>query len=260
MRIPYQATIALQKRDLTLSDTYGIWLEMKLHLEKIITAKATNVGLDVMMLEKFESRYNDIFDHPAMKAAIFLDPRYRQGLNQDDIIAAKEFIIQTQQRLNFFKNRHLRENDISNTANELSDDSNDSISISFDAQAAISGFLGHNDENIDSQNITLGPSDIEAALDLFNPRVIPIKESILKFWAQDDGDYDELRDVAAAIFAIPPTETHVERDFSALKFIFSDRRNGLSDETLENILCIYLNKEMYLTVNKKQIQKMEESL
>lgn len=93
LRISYQATIALQKRDLTLSDTYGIWLEMKLHLKKIIEVKATNVGLDVMMLEKLESRYNDIFYHPAMKAAIFLDPRYRQSLtqNQDDIIAAKEF-------------------------------------------------------------------------------------------------------------------------------------------------------------------------
>lgn len=162
--------------------------------------------------------------------------------------------------MNFFKNRNLCANDITNTANELSDDSNDSIGISFDAQAAINGYLGHNDRNIANQNIDLGPSDIEAALDLFNPPVIPIKESVLQFWARDDEAYDELRDVAAAIYAIPPTETHVERDFSALKFIFSDRRSRLSDETLENILCIYLNKEMYLSVNEKQIRKLEESL
>lgn len=31
--IPYRATIALQSRELTLSDVFGIWLKMELHLK-----------------------------------------------------------------------------------------------------------------------------------------------------------------------------------------------------------------------------------
>lgn len=265
LQIPYKATIELQKHDLALSDVYGIWLEMKLHLEKIISSKIINSGFDKIMLNELESKYDDIFNHPAMKAAIFLDPRFRQKFIQkdDDVYDAKEFIIEIQQRLNYFKNRNRPANDIANDVNEFSDDSNDSIGIIFDAQSAISSYLGHNNQNsqnVGHQNITLGRSDIEAALDLFNPPVLPIKESVLTFWGKQDDEYDELREIAAVIYAIPPTEAHVERDFSALKFILSDRRGSLSNEKLENILCLYLNKELYLGVNEKQIEKLVESL
>lgn len=36
LKIPYEAMISLQSRKLTLSDTFGKWLEVKLHLKKVL--------------------------------------------------------------------------------------------------------------------------------------------------------------------------------------------------------------------------------
>lgn len=254
LKIPYNATIALQKRKLTLSDTFGIFLEVKLHLKQVIQAKVSQVGLDLKLLAGLNNRYDAIFDHPAMKAAVYLDPRYRSAIiqNRELVHTAKEFVVQIQQRLNYLKNQNPPTND----ANEVSGDSNDSIGLRFDAQTAVNEYLGQNiDQNIDLD----GMSDFEVALDSFNPPSLAIKESILEFWHKSD-DYDSLRGVANAIFAIPPTETEVERDFSHLKFIFSDLRSSLSKRTLEDILCIHLNKEIYLKVNQKELEKLEQTI
>lgn len=218
LKIPYDATLALQNRKLTLSDTYGIWLEAKLPLTQLIGAKKSKSELDINLLKGLTDRNEHIFDHPAMKAALYLDPRYRYAVTRSPqlIDEAKEFIMKIQRRLNYFKNQALIENNV----NEMSSDSNDSIGIEFDAQAAINNYLNYSTTN---QNISSNAvSDLEMELESFDPPKLEIKDSILEYWHKSDDD-NSLRDVANAIFSIPPTETQVERDFSALKFI----RNSL---------------------------------
>lgn len=39
LRIPYRATISLQKQSLCLSDVFGIWLKMQLHLNACLKQK-----------------------------------------------------------------------------------------------------------------------------------------------------------------------------------------------------------------------------
>lgn len=251
LKIPYEATLELQSRKLTLSDTFGIWLQVKLHLKKVIDAKVSKVGLDVKLLEGMNSRNNHIFDHPAMKAALYLDPRYRSEVTKNpfDVNDAKEFIIQLKQRLDHCKGQVATNESIADEG-----DSDESIGIQFDAEAAINDYLGIN------QTFGLGTmSNFEADLDTFDPPILSIRKSVLEYW-NEPNDYDSLRDVANALCAIPPTETEVERDFSALKFIFSDHRGSLSNKTLENILCIHLNKDIYLDVNEKEIKKLEKTL
>lgn len=252
LKIPYNATISLQRRDFTLSDTFGIWIGVKLHLKKVVDAKISKTKLDITMLNKLDSRNECIFEHPAMKAAIYLDPRYRRVVTQSQtsVDAAKVFLLSLHRRLEFLKNRSA--NEIA-TETDLSGDLNDSFGIEFDREAAMNEFLGHTSQNIKSQSC----SDFEAELDLFDPPVMGINDSVLEFWTNNNTDV-MLRDVALAVYAIPPTETEVERDFSALKFIFSDLRSGLSNKTLENILCIHLNKDIYLTVNEREINKLQK--
>lgn len=250
LKIPYEATLKLQNRRLILSDTFGIWTEAKLHLKQVINAKTSNLGLDVKLLEEIIKRNDDIFDHPAMKAALYLDPRFRNAVtrNSANVDEANVFIKQIKQRLDRCKNQIE-----ANESIEADADSDDSIGIRFDAEAAMSDYLGTNQTNLRSI------MDFETAVETFDPPELGIKESVLEYWNGPNG-YESLRDVANVIFAIPPAETEVERDFSALKFIFSDLRSRLSNQTLEDILCIHLNKDIYLKVNEKEIRKLEETL
>ena len=51
----------------------------------------------------------------------------------------------------------------------------------------------------------------------------------------------ELRDVALLLTARPPTQVSVERLFSALKILKSDRRNRLKDKMLNAMLLLRAN-------------------
>lgn len=216
----------------------------------MVDSKLSKAGLDQKLLEGLNGRSNDLFDHPAMKAALYLDPRYRYAIIQNSfqVDEAKEFIIQMKQRLDYCKNR-ITTNE--STTTDINAD--DEIDIEFNVEDAMNDYFGFSQPELNNK------SDFEATIDTFCPPNLGIRESVLAYW-NGPHEYDLLRDVANAIYAIPPTETQVERDFSALKFIFSDLRSRLSDKNLEDILCIHLNKEIYLEVNEIEIRNLEESL
>lgn len=251
LKIPYDATIDLQKRDLTLSDTYCIHLKMKLHLKDLIESKRCKTGLETLLLSKIQDRHDDVFDHPAMRAALYLDPRFRHVVTRtdEDTNDAINFIVALDARLNSFKNQSVLPID----ANDLSDYSNPDLdfTFNFNEEQAFDEFIQPNSLSIQNDR----SNDFRKKLEEFNPPKLTYKSSVLEFWLNQSDD--ELREVALALYSIPPTETEVERDFSALKFIFSDLRSGLSNETLEDIICIYLNKKIYLQINEEQIKNVK---
>lgn len=57
--------------------------------------------------------------------------------------------------------------------------------------------------------------------------------------------HPELSAVASVVLAVPATQSMVERAFSALGLVLSPHHSTLSEETLENILLIKLNKEVF---------------
>lgn len=247
LRIPYHGTVKLQGRDLTLSDTYGIWLEIRLRLAKITNS---STGLAEALLTKFDSRFDTIYSNPAMKAAIFLDPRYRMGImrNQRDVDEAKEFIMEMHRRVNYLKRK---QHDTEQQANENQDaDTSDEFNI----QAEIAQYWLNQNNSPSNTNV----SDFESCLDTFDPPNMLINESVLEYWCSNKCD-SQLQEVAKAIFSISPCETQCERDFSSLKRILSDLRFNLLPETLESILTINLNKDIYLEVNSKQVEEMRKN-
>lgn len=249
LSIPYNATINLQKRDLTLSDTYGIWLELKLRLQRTIDNRTSKTGLAAIMLQKFYDRFNDIYKNPAMLAAIFLDPRYRFGIIRDPFLVeeAKNFIKDMHRRLNFLKGAEKQ------TATQTNHNNSNDDFEHFDVQSEMNRYWD-TQESSSSSNQHL--NDFDDALDAFDPPKLLIKDNLFDFWdntSSNDPSHIVLREVAMAIFSISPTEVQTERDFSALKRILSDLRANLSHETLENILTIHLNKELYLQIIDEQI-------
>lgn len=53
----------------------------------------------------------------------------------------------------------------------------------------------------------------------------------------------ELYKLATVIHSVPPTQTSVERAFSAMALILNPLKTRLSDKNLENMLLIRLNRE-----------------
>lgn len=253
--IPYKATIALQDRKPTLSDTFGIWLDVKLHLQKVIDSKISKTALDAKLLDAFNNRYDAIFNNPIMKSAIYLDPRFRKEIirNENATEIAKNTIIDIKNRLQFLnRDESLITHETSKNSANLSSD--DSFGVNFDSQSAMNSYL-------DNQQITdLNHIDyFEAVLNDFDPPSLNFNESIIEYWNSDNG-YDVLRDVALAILSVPPTEVQVERDFSKLKFILSDLRATLSTKNLQDILTTNLNQDAYNQVNAKQLEELKKSL
>lgn len=64
-------------------------------------------------------------------------------------------------------------------------------------------------------------------------------------WLARKHSHPELYEVAMAILSGPSSQVSVERAFSALALVLSDLRTGLSDESLQDILMIKLNKEVF---------------
>lgn len=251
LAIAYNATIELQRRDLSLSDAYGSWLKMELHL-KNKQKRTSKTSLESKLLAALEQRkkHHKIFENPLMKAALYLDPRFRQQItrSQEDVNEAKEILLSVSRRLTA-----LSEDKPTEDMNQ-STESNNSSNDSFDAQKAFDQYLNRT-VNVES----VVHNDFELSLDLFDPPPMPIDASILNYWhtTYDKQDSKMLFDVAMVILAIPPTEVDIERDFSTLRFILSDLRTSLSAQTLENILTINLNRTLYLEINEKDVSELE---
>lgn len=68
---------------------------------------------------------------------------------------------------------------------------------------------------------------------------------------------DELYELACIIFAIPPTQASLERNFSALKYMFTDNRYNLAGDLLESLLLVHLNRNYFLVIMAKDIEILE---
>lgn len=62
LKVPYEATIALQKQTLTLSDAYQIWLKMTLHLKALFSRRSFSTDFPKLLLIALQSREDAIFN------------------------------------------------------------------------------------------------------------------------------------------------------------------------------------------------------
>lgn len=99
--------------------------------------------------------------------------------------------------------------------------------------------------------------DIGEAIDLFQPEFMPVDKSVLEYW--ETQKQTPLYDLAMAVYSIPPTQVQIERDFSSLGHIFTERRYRLSQERLEQILLIYFNKDLFYVVKNEELSNILKS-
>lgn len=252
LQIPYKATIALQKPDLTLSDTFGIWLKMKIHLKSPIMQRLFKSNFATCVIDALNSRQQIIFNNSAMLGAIYLDPRWEILHDSDLVEKATQMLTNLWHRLNNFRPEIANRS----TINVSTESPGCNISIEFENPKMLDEYLSRTNHSRDMQPIAdhRGLS-IEQELEMFQPEKLSSDASVISFWRSIKEQNHHLYEIATVIYAIPPAETQIERDFSLLEFIFNQRRQRLCSEMIEAILTINLNSEIFFEVKKEKIMK-----
>lgn len=81
---------------------------------------------------------------------------------------------------------------------------------------------------------------------------------LIDYWNSVKSELKQLYELAKCIYAIPPTEVEIERDFSQLNFIYTQRRhNNLSEKNLTEILLIHLNEDLFFIVKEEELLKLK---
>lgn len=277
LQVPYKATVALQNHRITLSDAYGIWLKIDIHLSMLCNKKSYKTHLAKYILECYRERKNVIFDNPAMVCALYMDPRFRGEIshNQEKSDLAKRLLLNLWHRIQAVEAQGTLESPenqtivVDESTENCSGGSSDlNMSIDFDNSVLLNNYLTRNQFSMQEFGTTRSESaersvrrndcdNMEMQIELFDPPHLDSEENILNYWAGERDEHEKLHQLAMVVFAIPPTEVQIERDFSSLEHIFSNRRYNLAPNLVDDILLIHLNKDLFFIVVEEELSRFE---
>lgn len=242
LRIPYDATIALQSPFITLSEVYGIWTKMTLRLGACAAKNVFKTGLSQKLIAALNAKKESIFNTPEMEGCLFLDPRFRTVIlnNRDKYDRAKEFLLSLWSRINSLPQSNASKNMSSNGSSEFH--------VSFDEQAELNRLMSQGECSTNQQNQNF---PIEDTIQLFQPPLLPSENSVIEFW--ETQKQSPLYNLAMAVLSIPPTQVKIEQNFSSVGHVFTERRFKLSEERLKDILLINLNKDVFKLVKEERL-------
>lgn len=238
--IPFEVTTALETANLTMSDLFGALLQMEIKLEQMQKKQNQQTNLADILFAKFSDRKKKLIENPAMKCAIFLDPRYNYELTPNETKVAKY----TLDNLYVTWKQKVERTETLVSSKEDPFEEYQKAKRKRSAVAAI--------ESTDPNNLTILMEKYEASLPELH-----YKESILKYWENCKEDHPVLYQLACIINTIAPTQVTVERAFSILGLVYTNRRTSLAPDLLEHILIIKLNKEMVPSINVRDLQNSE---
>jgi hypothetical protein len=219
-------TTKLQAEKLSIPDLVGNWVYAMHQLE----------GMDVVqakqLRELVKKRESSVLGNRLVILGTFLDLKTRRLLSEDDLREAKKNLILLHNKKEAQSGGPAQEQ-LPNTSpapEDLSD---------FDS------FFGSFHEPTDETSALSQSSALNDEIHLYeklkwNPRMA---QTTMEFWKSKVGELPLLSSLAMDIMAVPPTEVSVERLFSHLKIVLTDRRNRLSSNLVESILFLRLNKK-----------------
>lgn len=211
----------LQKESSTLSDFFGYWICMKISL-----ANKSEI-FSINLLEQMNSRHDVLINNPALIAGVYLDPRYQRALTGQTELAIETLLSIHRKMKNLVSVQEVEgaNNESAESLNELE-----------------ANFLLYMD-NCSGIACQRDTQNIEMQIRNFDVKE-PIKSSVLEFWQKRKEQSPELYELASVVMAIPPTQSTVERSFSALGLILTSRRTNIGNEILEDILLVRFNSHM----------------
>lgn len=220
----------LQAINCTLSDFFGYWISIRLNMEK------RDHPLKHLILTEMEKYKFSLLQNSVLVAAIYLDPRYQRVLSAGEKILACTLL----------KNIYIKYQMINTNENQPQNKSVSNIndSDSFDDMLAyLNSFPNEPEESGQMDRIHVDEVD-DIIRSFEGKRESSMHISPLEYWEKHKTEMPILYELSQAIFAVPLTQSSVERTFSALPVILTAKRTRISDECLQNILLLKNNQNI----------------
>lgn len=263
LHVLYLTTVVLQNNDFTLSDFYGCLKLIDLKLNQIIEEPRRKLtGLARKLQQSMKKRMTKVIENPLMVCALFLDPRYKFSIDSDPekVSLAKLHIGHIWERIKMVKFGGVEQEPETPELN-VTPENMDKYFAELDM---------HLNESTGIRASSTGASscDRNVIVDAINKYEVSVmgarmksSESVHLFWESKKEEFgSELYEIASVLFAVPPTQASVERNFSALKYMFTDYRYNLNQDLLEALLLIHLNRDYFGIVKNNEIEKTMYSL
>lgn len=217
-------TKCIQSEQLTAGDFYGLWLKCVLDTDKIDSPFAKR------LVQCMKARQHTLFENDAFVAAVFVDPRYRLFLTDNQAEMAKLHLCRT---WDMIQNLSAAPNTDSvaerSSSSSEDDDEIEQLLVAKERETTV---------------VQKGRVPIASVLDAYSREAcLKRTENVLRYWASMADSNADMHKLATSVIALPVTQVSVERAFSSLKFILSPLRSSLNDKILEDILFIRLNKQ-----------------
>lgn len=235
MKVMADQMTYLQTENITMSDAYGAWLEVEGRLKKM-----TKCPLAVILLEKIIFRMADknIVENDVMRAALFMDPRFKNLLTTVQKQKAESHLVYLHQKQNLKRGRDV----IPEILTEDFQTSEDNISDN-----VLEQILREREISLQDMNV----NQLESSCDTLLAEIEKFKvigrihagKSVITFWESMKFKFPRMYELAKTVL-----EVSVERNFSTLDFVLNKRRTRLTDCNLEMLLLIKLNKNMFYEV------------
>ncbi|XP_058465011.1 uncharacterized protein LOC131438775 [Malaya genurostris] len=232
----YSCTVNMQAEHVSLPDFYLHWLMAIMEVSKL------NNPFSTPLTEALTNRLKNLCHSRVFKMALYLDPRLNyMGSNlfkAEEKEQIQSYVIETYNKIRSYKkSTPLTALEIS--ASTKKDDFDSFITAMFGECATSSGTTERTQFLQQLKALDVEPRQHHA----FN---------VWKHWMDRHLTHPELSAVASVVLATPSNQVSVERSFSALPLIMTDRRSGISEENLRNILLVKLNRSLFDTIMSPQ--------
>lgn len=220
-----RASKKFQAENLTLTDFYLEWLKFEMEISRMKTYSADSLLINI------QNRSKTFLENLSIKTAIYLDPRLKASLTENQQMEAKLHLKNVSMK--------IRENSVHHTTGECS------LIVLPDAPSRTDEFDKYLHELIrKTASNTLNWTDNyheTLFINYDNCTRMNHNLSVLEFWDSKKLQSPELYNFANVIFGIPATQATVMKGFSALHFIRMNSKEDLTKATLNDMLLIKFN-------------------
>lgn len=219
-----RASKKFQIDNLTLTDFYLEWLKFEMEISRMKTYSADSLLINI------QNRSKTFLENLSIKTAIYLDPRLKASLTDNQQMEAKLHLKNV-----FMK---IKANSEHHSKGECS------LTVLPEAPPRTDEFDKYLHDLIrKTASNSLNWKDYHEKLffDYDNSTRMNHNLSVLEFWDSKRLQSPELYNFANVLFGIPATQATVMRGFSALNFLRLNSKENLPKATLDKLLLIKLN-------------------
>lgn len=233
LEFPFMATKAIERRDFCFTDLFLWSRRTNLKLDEII-ADGPKFNFAATLKQHLTEKQKSLFETPIFIAALFLDPRFKNTLNNRQ----KESAIET------LKNLYVQMKKTPPSAPNLNINRIDQL---LEAQLFASGQ--------DQQSETHLCAELTMAISTYiSVTARSIKSDAIQFWKQNKHIHPQLYTLACVIFAIASSIGETERSFSGFAYIYNMKRMNLKPDNVTNIMMVRLNKDLFYQLKESKIR------